>query len=159
MASELDLSMLIHTVVEAIAKTFGYIFVSLYKLENGFLQLQHLVGYEDVIEKISPREGVSGTVINTGQPILILYVTTELNFLRASPHIKSEICVPLFDGDEVFGILNVEGSQEYQLTEDDLRLMNVLSEQFNIAIRRPRLYADSSQSMRRKHQINELALA
>ena len=159
LASELDLSILIHTVVEAIAKTFGYIFVSLYKLENGFLQLQHQVGYEDVIEKISPREGVSGKVINTGQPILILDVTREPNFLRASPHIKSEICVPLFDGDEVFGILNVESSQEYQLTEDDLRLMNVLSEQFNIAIRRARLYADRAESLRREHHINEFAHA
>jgi PAS domain S-box-containing protein len=159
LASELDLSLLIHTVVEAIAKTFGYIFVSLYKLENGFLQLQHQVGYEDVIEKISPSEGVSGKVINTGQSILIPDVTREPNFLRASPHIKSEICVPLFDGDEVFGILNVESSQEYQLTEDDLRLMNALSEQINIAIRRARLYADRAESLRREHHINEFAHA
>ena len=159
LASELDLSVLIHTVVEAIAKTFGYIFVSLYKLENGFLQLQHEVGYDNVVEKISPKEGVSGKVINTGQPMLIQDVAEEPNFIRASPHIKSEICVPLFDGDEIFGVLNVESSEEYQLTEDDLRLMNLLSEQVNIAIRRARLYADRAESLRREQHINEFAHA
>jgi len=159
LAQELDLSVLIHTVVEAIAKTFGYIFVSLYKLENGYLQLQHQVGYQSVIEKISPEEGISGRVVNTGQPILIKDVTRESDFLRASPHIHSEICVPLFDGDEIFGTLNVESPAEYQLTEDDLRLMQALSEQVNIAIRRARLYADRAESLRREKHINEFAHA
>ncbi len=161
LAQELDLSDLIHTVVEAIAKTFGYIFVSLYKLENGYLQLQHQVGYQsqNVIEKISPKEGISGKVVNTGHPILIKDVAQTPDFLRASPHIHSEICVPLFDGDEIFGTLNVESSQEYQLTEDDLRLMQALSEQVNIAIRRARLYADRAESLRRERHINEFAHA
>lgn len=161
LAQELDLSDLIHTVVEAIAKTFGYIFVSLYKLENGYLQLQHQVGYQtqNVIEKISPKEGISGKVVHTGHPVLIKDVTQTPDFLRASPHIHSEICVPLFDGDEIFGTLNVESSQEYQLTEDDLRLMQALSEQVNIAIRRARLYADRAESLRRERHINEFAHA
>jgi PAS domain S-box-containing protein len=159
LASELDLSLLIRTVVEAIAKTFGYIFVSLYKLENGFLQLQHQVGYEEAIERIASTEGVLGKVVKAGQSVLIQDVTREPDFLRASPHIRSEICVPLFDGDEIFGALNVESSQEYQLTEDDLRLMNILSEQVNIAIRRARLYADRAESLRREQHINEFAHA
>ena len=158
-ARELDLPVLIHTVVEAIAKTFGYTFVSLYKLENGFLHLQHQVGYERVIEKISPSAGVSGRVMSTGQPILIKDVTLEPDFLRASQHIQSEVCVPLFNGDEIFGVLNVESSLEYQLTEDDLRLMHALSEQVNIAIRRARLYADRAESLRREQHINEFAHA
>jgi PAS domain S-box-containing protein len=159
LAQELDLSDLIRTVVEAIAKTFGYIFVSLYKLENGYLQLQHQVGYQNVIEKISSKEGISGKVVNAGHPVLIKDVTQEPDFLRASPHIHSEICVPLFDGDEIFGTLNVESSHEYQLTEEDLRLMQVLSEQVNIAIRRARLYADRAESLRREKHINEFAHA
>lgn len=161
LAQELDLSDLIHTVVEAIAKTFGYIFVSLYKLENGYLQLQHQVGYQsqNVIEKISPKEGISGKVVNTGHPVLVKDVSQTPDFLRASPHIHSEICVPLFDGDEIFGTLNVESSEEYQLTEDDLRLMQALSEQVNIAIRRARLYADRAESLRRERHINEFAHA
>ncbi|MEP7135445.1 MAG: GAF domain-containing protein [Chloroflexota bacterium] len=159
LARELDLPVLIHTVVEAIAKTFGYVFVSIYKLEDGLLQLQHQVGYDTVIEKISPSQGVSGRVLRAGQTVFIKDVTQEPDFLRAAHQIRSEICVPLFDGDEIFGTLNVESPEEYQLTEDDLRLMNTLSEQVNIAIRRARLYADRAESLRREQHINEFAHA
>src|SRR5258706_1539905 len=159
LARELDLSVLMHTVVEAIAKIFGYTFVSVYILDNGYLQLQHQVGYDNVIEKILPKEGVSGKVISTGQPILIKDVTQETDFLRASQFVKSEICVPLFNGDKIFGTLNVESSQDYQLNEDDLRLMNALSEQINIAIRRAHLYAERAEGLRREQHVNEFAHA
>ncbi len=157
LARELDLSELIHTVVEAIAKTFGYTFVSLYLLDKGQLRLQHQVGYDTVIETISLKQGVSGGVVSTGKSVLIKDVTTDPDFLTASYHVHSEVCVPLFDGDVIFGTLNVESSKEFPLTEDDLRLMNTLSEQINIAIRRARLYAERAESLRREQHINELA--
>ncbi|HXD09558.1 MAG TPA: GAF domain-containing protein [Anaerolineales bacterium] len=161
LARELELSILLKTVVEAVAKTFGYTFVSLYILENDSLQLQHQVGYESeyVIERIPAEEGVSGKVVRTGQPVLIKDVVQDPSFLRASPLIKSEICVPLFDNNKVFGTLNVESSLEYQLTEDDLRLLNNLSEQINIAIRRARLYMERAESLKREQHINDFAHA
>jgi signal transduction histidine kinase len=59
----------------------------------------------------------------------------------------------------IFGTLNVESTQEAPLTEDDLRLMTILSEQINIAIRRAQLYADRAESLRREQHINEFAHA
>ena len=161
LARELELSVLLKTVVDAVAKTFGYTFVSLYVLEDDSLQLQHQVGYEEahVIESISANEGVSGQVIRTGLPVLIKDVAKVPNFLRASSLIKSEICVPLFDNNRIFGTLNVESSPEYQLTEDDLRLLNNLSDQINIAIRRARLYTERAESLRREQLINDFARA
>jgi PAS domain S-box-containing protein len=161
MARKLDLSELMQTVVEAIAKSFGYTFVSLYELDGKVLRLKHQVGYalENVIDTIASQEGVVGRVIHSGQAILIEDVTTQSEFLRADPNIRSEVCVPLFNGDEIFGVLNVESSQEYQLTEADLRVINILSEQINIAIRRASLYADRAESLRREHHINEFAHA
>ena len=161
LARKLDLSELMQTVVEAIANSFGYTFVSMYVLDGAVLRLKHQVGYkiENVIDTIPSREGVSGRVVNTGQPVLIQDVTIDSGFLRADPNIRSEVCVPLFNGDEIFGILNVESSQEYQLTEADLRVINILSEQINIAIRRASLYAERAENLRRDHHINEFAHA
>jgi PAS domain S-box-containing protein len=161
LARKLDLPELMQTVVEAIAKSSGYTFVSLYVLEGGILRLKHQVGYEpeNVIGTITSREGVSGRVIQTGQPVLIPDVTKDSEFLRADPKIRSEVCVPLFNGDQIFGVLNVESSLEYQLTEEDLRVIRTLGEQINIAIRRASLYADRAESLRREHHINEFAHA
>ena len=161
LARKLDLSDLMKTVVEAIAKTFGYTFVSLYELEGDALRLKHQVGYklENIIHTIPLREGVAGRVISSGQPVLIPDVTNDSVFLRADPYIRSEVCVPLFNGDQIFGVLNVESSQEYQLTEADLRVIHILSEQIDIAIRRASLYAERAESLRREHRINEFAHA
>jgi PAS domain S-box-containing protein len=161
LARELDLDTLFHKVVEEIAKMFGYIFVSLYMLEDGQLHLQHQIGYEteNVIETTSPNEGISGRVINSGQAVLINDASNEPGFLRASPQIQSEVCVPLFDGDEICGTLNAGSSSDYPLTEDDLRLMNTLAEQINIAIRRARLYTERAENLEREQHINDFAHA
>jgi len=158
---ELSLSDLLHTVVESIAKIFGYTFVSVYILKNGLLKLQHQTGYESlsVIEQVSPWEGVLGRVVRSGQPVLIKDVSLDPDFLRADQNIMSEACVPLFDGDEIIGGLNVESSLEQPLNEDDLRLMIAVSEQINVAIRRSSLYAERAENLRREQHINEFAHA
>jgi putative methionine-R-sulfoxide reductase with GAF domain len=159
LAHELNLDTLLPIVVEEIAKASGYTFVSLYMLEDDYIKLKHQVGYEpeQVIEKISQGEGVLGRVIRTGYPMLIKDVSSEPGFLRASQHIQSEVCVPLFDGDQICGALNVESSENYPLTEDDLRLINSLAEQVNIAIRRARLYAERAENLEREQHINDFA--
>ena len=159
LASEIDLDTLFHSIVENVAKTFGYSFVSVYILKDNYLQLKHQVGYDDenVIERISPNEGVSGRVISTGLSILIEDVSREPDFLSASPHIQSEICVPLFDGDEICGTFNVESGENIFLGKNDLRLLNTLADQINIAIRRARLYSERDEGLQREQLINDFA--
>jgi len=159
LASELDIDVLLQMVVKEISNVFGYTFISLYMIEDDHLQLKHQVGYaiEQVIEKIPLHIGVSGRVIHTGDSILIKDVSIEPNFLRASSNIQSEICVPLYDGDEVCGVLNVESSSENTLNENDLRLMKTLAIQINIAIRRARLYSEREKSLEHEQLINDFA--
>jgi PAS domain S-box-containing protein len=161
LARELDLNNLLQRVVEEIAQIFGYTFVSIYILETANLKLVHQVGYdqEGVIDTIPSDKGISGKVVRTGQAILVKDVQHEPEFLRASHHIQSEVCVPLFDGDRIFGTLNIESAPTYQLNENDLRLLKTLAEQVNIAIRRARFYAERDESLRREQHINEFAHA
>ncbi len=161
LARELELAELLRTVVQTVAKTFGYYFVSLYILKDGFLELQQQVGYDPQkeIKRIELNEGIMGRVMRTGQAILISDVNQEEEFLRADPRIWSEISIPLFNADEICGILNVESSRDYQLTQDDLRLLLLVSEQVNIAIRRASLYDERAETLRREQHINEFAHA
>ena len=150
LAREIALPDLIKTVVEAIAQTFGYNLVSLYLLRGDTLHLQHQVGYDQVIKEIPITGGISGRVVRTGQPILIEDVHTDPNFLEAIPGIASEVCVPLFDQGQVVGVLNVEASEEHQLSEADLRLLTALGEHVSIAITRARLYTEALEAARLK---------
>ncbi len=140
LASELDLSALLRTVVEAIASTFGYTLVSLYLLENDALVLQHQVGYDRVLSRIPLTHGVMARVVRTGQSAFLPDVHADPDFLEAIPGICSEVCVTLRDRGQIVGVLNVESIHNTRLTEADLHLMSAVAEQVNVAIGRARLY-------------------
>ena len=146
LARELELSDLFRTVVEAVARTYGYTLVSLYMREDDVLVMQHQVGYDYQIRRIPITEGVSGRVVRTGEAILIEDVRDDPDFLEAVEGIVSELCVPLRAAGQVVGFLNVESRDGVQLTDADLRLMVALSEHVNVAIRRARLYTEVRQS-------------
>jgi PAS domain S-box-containing protein len=156
-AGELNLPVVMKKVVEAIADTFGYALVSLYLVEGDKLINQHQVGYSVTIRVIPIDKGISGRVFRTGKPFLLEDVTTEPEFLGAVENIVSEVCVPLFDGGEVVGVLNVESIQGVRLNEADLCLMTALSEHISMAIGRARLYAAIRTSEERYRTLAESA--
>ena len=148
-AQELDLSLVLRTVVEAVTQTFGYALVSAYLIEDEVLVLQHEVGYDRVIARIPISEGNAGRVARTGEPVLLDDVRDDPAFVGAVEGITSEICVPLYDRGEIAGILNVESLGGIALTEADLQLVSALAEQVSGAVGRARLYARARESEER----------
>lgn len=141
LAREIDLTVVFRTVVEAIARTFGYSQVSLYLVENETLVLQHQVGYHQVIERIPVTEGVMGRVARTGEFVLLKDVHNDPAFLAAIDGIVSEVCVPIFDQSRVVGVLNLESTNGVSLSQIDLQLVRGVSEQISIAITRAQLHS------------------
>ncbi|MBI3160384.1 MAG: PAS domain S-box protein [Chloroflexi bacterium] len=157
LARQDDLPSLIHNVVSAIQDTFGYTLVSLYLLDGDTLKLQHQVGYEKIIEEIPITQGVCGRVVRSGKPELVEDVRQDADFLGAIEDLSSEVCVPLFDGDEVVGILNVESGHATTLGERDLRLMEALGEHVSLALERAHILERLQKSEERYRTVSELA--
>lgn len=155
---ELDTPSVYHTVVEAVAKTFGYTQVSLFEIQGEKLVMQHQVGYKQSIKELSLGRGVMGRVARTGVPALVADVNEDDAFVGATEDIESEVCVPLCDHDRVVGVLNLESMGNQRLNEDDLKLMMALSEQVNLAIGRARLYTEVKASEDRFRAIFENTL-
>lgn len=143
LTNELDLTAVFRTVCEAIAETFGYTLVSLYRLDDQVLRLQHQVGYQNSIWEIPLNTGVIGRVARTGQPVLLEEAHRDTDFLEADAGITSEVGVPLFDQGRVAGVLNIESRSGVMLTAADLRLMAALSAHVSAAISRARLYTEA----------------
>jgi diguanylate cyclase (GGDEF)-like protein/PAS domain S-box-containing protein len=88
------------------------------------------------------RRPLSGSVakhaIESGQPILIEDTPSDPRInqeLRAKVGDKSLICVPLFQGADVIGTLNVMSrDDEKRLTEDDRQTMEMLSVMLSAAV-------------------------
>jgi two-component system nitrate/nitrite sensor histidine kinase NarX len=156
-ASILEPQLLIRTILEAIAETFGYTLVSLYLYNDtrDMMILQYQIGYDNVISQFRPDQGVSSRVLRSGQGILLEDVTTDPDFLGAIPGIVSEVCVPLFNGQDVVGILNVESTDDVRFTKDDLRVMTALSQHVSAALERAQLFNARVESEQRLSQITE----
>ncbi|GAC1561429.1 MAG: hypothetical protein NVS2B7_35730 [Herpetosiphon sp.] len=140
LAREIDLSVAFRTVVESIARTFGYRQVSLYLIDNDCLVLQHQVGYQNVLDRIPIHTGVMGRVARTGVPVFIEAGQADPDVLWVFPELVAEVCVPLRDEGQVVGVLNLECTREIVLGPADLRLMTALSEHVGIALTRTRLF-------------------
>ena len=73
-----------------------------------------------------------GRVMRTKAPVLLPDVTTDPDFVRASPEVNSEIVVPLLAGDRFLGVLNVES--RFTLGTDDLASVLIVADRFAAAI-------------------------
>lgn len=155
LTKELDPSRTIRAVVEAIAETFGYSHVSLYLVQRDRLILQYEVGYDHPLTEIPLSQGIMGRVVRTRKPALVRDVRADPAFLEAIAGTVSELCVPLWDQEQVVGVLNVESSQDTPLTKADLRLMTALSEHISFALQRARLFAATRQELATQTALGE----
>ena len=155
LARDLSLPDILHDVVETIAGTFDYTQVSVYLLCDDVLHLHHEVGFRSIFTEIPVTSGITGRATRTGQAILLQDVRTDPDFLGPIDNITSEVCVPLFDQERVFGALNVESTSGVKLGEADLRLLKALGEHINIAIQRARLYREARQNEHKYRSVVE----
>jgi PAS domain S-box-containing protein len=155
MAQEMDLDPLIRTIVKGIAEIFNYTYVSLYLLEGENLILYHQIGYTTPYPVIPLHKGIIGRSVRLGEPIFVENIVDDPDYVPAANDIVSEICVPLFDRDEIVGAFNIESTAEKILTNDDMRLMIALSEQISIAVERARLYTSLRESKEQYQKVVE----
>ncbi|MCW2600872.1 MAG: hypothetical protein JWM02_2701 [Frankiales bacterium] len=81
---------------------------SVYLLIDGRLRCQASRGYFHVSDGFTPATGIIGRVIKGKASVLIEDVTTDPSFIAAIPGLRSEVCVPVWVGDEVVGAVNLE---------------------------------------------------
>ncbi len=153
--STLRLEDVFQAVVHQISTAFGYRMVSIHLVTDDGLALQACVGYERVIPFIPFHQGMTGRVARTGRAEFVRDATRDKDFLFASPDVRQGIIVPLKGSDtRVLGTVGVESTGEPALTEADLALLQLLSDQISVAVANARLYA---QATRRQQEAEELA--
>ncbi|NJN79382.1 MAG: diguanylate cyclase [Anaerolineales bacterium] len=142
-ASSLDKETIARQVIFALQEEFGYTHMSIYTLEDDYLNIIAETGYPNkdmVYEKIHISQGVHGLSIRTKAVQFIEDTTKEDIYLTADNTVTSEICVPLIKEDKVIGTLNVEADNTHKLTEKDVALLTAISSPLAIAVDNARLH-------------------
>ncbi len=148
LSSERKLDRLLTALVEGLATTFGYRYVSVFLLDDGQLALRAQVGYVTPITRLALGEGITGLVAREARPLLVRDGREHPNYLFAEEHFGSQASVPLLFGGRVVGVLNLEDGVG-KLTDDDLRLLETLAAPVAAAIENARLLAQLGEQAHR----------
>jgi diguanylate cyclase (GGDEF)-like protein len=98
-------------------------------LESGVLDSTFLVG-----------EHIVGRVAASGEALYVRDVAAEPDYLAPRPGVVGEICVPIYCGDALTGVLNVEGDATRPLDEHDLALLQAFAGHAGTLLNNAQLY-------------------
>lgn len=92
-------------------------------------------------------EGVAGWVLEAGQAVMINDVEKEPRFIRMdrlNRHVKSLICYPIREKDQIVGVFNLSHSQQGAFDEEDKLALAYVSHQVGAALISARFIQTSS---------------
>lgn len=141
-ASASDLDAALHSMIKEISARMGWesLAVVLYA-EDGLLYTRAYYGYplHSTVVAFHPGQGIIGTVAAEGIGKLVGDVSNDPDYLDVVDQTRSEMCVPLFAGQKVIGVLNAESPRLDAFSEGDFRVLNNLGRQMAVVIERTRL--------------------
>jgi diguanylate cyclase (GGDEF)-like protein len=134
-----DLAAVTATVIHELAHTLGYHHVSIYLWDGATLRLRDQHGYATPAPTIPPNVGVIGRVFRTGEGALVSDPAADPDFFFADAEVRSQVGVPVCDGERVCGVVSVESTA--LLDERDYELLELFAQQIGVAITTARLHA------------------
>lgn len=105
----------------------------------------------DVIQNLvlRPGQGITGWALLENRSIRVPNVEHDPRYIKVNDQIRSELAVPIRQGDRVVGVINVDSFQLDMFTELDQQLLEILAAQAAVAIRNASLFTEL------RHQIED----
>jgi GAF domain-containing protein len=103
-----------------------YDWIGIYLVEGEMLVLKTYDGpFETEHTRIRIGDGICGFAAETGRTEIVGDVSEDLRFIACFPSTRSEIVVPIKDGDddEVLGEIDVDSDQPEAFSEEDKELL------------------------------------
>jgi GAF domain-containing protein/HAMP domain-containing protein len=156
-ASIRDLDKLLSQVTYLISERFGFYHVGIFLLDNAgeyaVLQAANSEGGQQMLArghrlKVG-AQGIVGYVASAREPRIVLDVGEDsIHFKNPYlPQTRSEMALPLVVGDQVLGALDVQSTQEAAFAQEDIEVLQVLTDQVAIAIENARLFAGTQEAL------------
>lgn len=131
-SGETDETAVLANTCAALREAFGFFWTGFYLVKNGELVLGPFQG-DVACYRIRKGRGVCGTAWAEARTQVVPDVEQFPGHIACSSLSKSEIVVPLFQGDEVIGVLDIDSDQLSTFDETDRiyleKMMEKLSKQ------------------------------
>ncbi len=139
-------------IVEAAAdelhRAFGYYLCAVVRIrDDGFVDCA--AGRGDAFVRLEDRgwsqprsAGVIGRCLRERRPVIVddTAESTDFEVTQETSDVRSELVVPLWVGDSLWGAINLEETRPRAFDEDDARLVHTVADQVGSALRSATLY-------------------
>jgi GAF domain-containing protein len=111
-------------VVDALAELPHYDWVGIYLVKGRELVLGPWRGAKATEHvRIPIGQGICGAAAATGRTEVVADVTSDPRYLACFPTTRSEIVVPIVDGDEVLGEIDIDSNTPAAFGDEDRRFL------------------------------------
>ena len=107
------------------------------------------------------KVGIVGHVARSGIPRIALDVGTDAVYFNNPdmPQTRSEMALPLKVRDKVIGVLDIQSTEANAFTQEDISILQTLTDQIALAIDNARLLTESQQSLMELYRLYEAQVA
>lgn len=117
-AGERDVTANLANVTAVLKEALGFFWVGFYLEKDGQLVLGPFQG-PVACTRIDPDRGVCGHAYTTRETVIVPNVDEFPGHIACSSAARSEIVLPIMDGERVFGVLDVDSDRLNDFTEAD----------------------------------------
>ena len=105
----------------------GYDWTGFYMMRDKILEVGPYLGPETPHTRIELDKGICGAAASQKKSIIVDNAQADSRFLACSTTTKSEIVVPLFDGDKIVGEIDIDSNQPSYFKEDDRKMLEAIA--------------------------------
>jgi GAF domain-containing protein len=156
-SSSLDLDELLQKAVELISSRFDFYHAAIFlkDLPGEYVVIREATGEAGAQMKRSGHKlsvgakSVVGFVAGKGEPLIVNDTARDATFSPNPllPETHAEAALPLKVGDRIVGVLDVQSTRAYAFAEDNLRTLQILTDQLAIAVVNTELFAETQEHL------------
>ena len=152
--SVFDLDLLTSTVAREVKKTLGYDNCAIFLIDGAELILESACFFPKKIhgKRIAIGDGIVGRCARERASINIADVSRCAFYIPSGlKNIRSEIATPIIFGDKLLGVMTIESTRKNAFSEEDERVLSILSSLLGVTIRNAQLTRSKEKEMRLLH--------
>ncbi len=166
-ATILEADRLLQEVVDLATASFNLYHAHVYLLDEAGVALKLKAGAGEIgrrmveAERVIPIEMERSVVVQAAlqrEPIIVNDVSQEPNFLPNPllPATRAELAIPMFVGDQLLGVFDVQSDQVGFFSEEEVRIQETLAQQVAVALQNANLYAEQTATVARLQELDNL---
>lgn len=112
--------------IDAFSADFNW--TGFYMMRNGVLEVGPYIGPKTEHTRIELNSGICGAAATQQKSVIVDDVKADPRFLACSLTTRSEIVVPLMDGQTCLGEIDIDSDKPSYFTDDDRRMLEEIAE-------------------------------